>query len=96
MRLAGILRALRDLPKESCAEAAARAAFMDWLMTLPLGCPAGAAARMAVRRAAPMARDCAAVALFCDHLRTVQRAARGAARPVRRGGARARRAARQS
>jgi len=67
---------------------------MEWLMTLPPGCATGAAARAAERRAGPMAPGNRAVALFCGHLRSAQRAARDPSRPARRGGARARRALR--
>lgn len=91
MILAAILRGLRDLPEGRCAEAAARVGFMEWLLTLPPGCPVAAAARMAERRAAPLAVERPAVAAFCTHLRSAQRAARDPARPLRRGGSRARR-----
>lgn len=94
MILAGILRGLRDLPGDRCAETAAREGFLRWLMALPAQCPPAAAARMAERRAAPMARDCPAVARFCAHLRALQRAERDPAGPQRRGGSRARRAMR--
>lgn len=91
MILAGILRELRALPEESCAETAARSGFLKWLMSLPAQCPMAAAARMAERRAAPLIPENRAVALFCTHLRSAQRAARDPARPLRRGGSRARR-----
>ncbi|MDF1715954.1 MAG: hypothetical protein P1U53_16785 [Sulfitobacter sp.] len=95
MILAGILRTLRTLPEDQCAETAARIGFLNWLMSLPAGCGAGAAARAAERRAAPMARGCPAVARFCAHLRAARRADRDAAWPKRRGGSRARRAERR-
>ncbi|GAA6199443.1 hypothetical protein [Aquicoccus sp. SU-CL01552] len=95
MILAGILRNLRDLPEGRCAEAAARIGFLEWLMSLPADCGAGAAARAAERRAAPMSRSYPAVARFCDYLRAARRADRDATRPLRRGGSRARRAERE-
>lgn len=95
MKLARILRGLRDLPEGRCAETAARIGFLDWLMTLPPGCGTAAAARAAERRAAPMARGCPAVAYFCAHLHAARRADRDAIRPQRRGGSRARRAERE-
>jgi len=95
MILAGILRDLRELPEGRCAETAARIGFLEWLMTLPPDCGAGAAARAAERRAIPMARDCSAVARFCEYLGAARRADRDATRPLRRGGSRARRAERE-
>lgn len=94
MILAGILRTLRDMPEDQCAETAARIGFLNWLMSLPAGCGAGAAALAAERRAAPMAPGCPAVARFCAHLRAARREGRDAVRPKRRGGSRARRAER--
>ena len=90
MMLAGILRALRDLPEGSDKAVAARMGFLEWLMTLPEGCPEAPAARAAEQRAAAMAADHDAVELFCGHLRSVQHVAR-VAMPMRRGGAAGRR-----
>jgi len=73
MMLAGILRALRDLPAEVDDKVAARMGFLEWLMTLPEGCSEAAAARAAECRAAPLAATSPQVALFCNHLRALQR-----------------------
>ncbi|MDK3017996.1 hypothetical protein [Pseudodonghicola flavimaris] len=86
MMLAGILQALRDLPEEVDPEVAARMGYLEWVMTLPEGCPEAAAAEVAEQRAAPLARNSRPVALFCGYLRQTRELSVPASAPTRRGG----------
>ena len=85
MMLARILADLRHAETGTAPEAAARAGFVRWVLSLPPGVPVSAAAAAAAVRVRPQAGQGRAVALF---LKCLDEAC---VTPERRGGARARR-----
>ena len=87
MMLARILADLRHAETGTAPEAAARAGFVRWVLSLPPGVPVSAAA--AAVRVRPQAGQGRAVALFLKCLDEACVTANIA--PERRGGARARR-----